>query len=96
MLSFMNYSVNWFRPLKWIKGFAQAFKKATGKTSNKFKLPKFELFEIEDFYVYYVEILGISENAFWNADIPFLDGVVRNKTAFKNWENSIIEKERRK
>ena len=81
---------------KWIKGFAQAFQKATEKISNKYKLPKFELFEIEDFYVYYVEILKISEDVFWNADIPFIDGLVKNKTAFNNWKNGIIEKERRK
>ena len=48
-------------------------------------MPKFELEEIEDYYTYYVLILGISEDLFWNADISFILTVVENKSAFDNF-----------
>ena len=41
--------------------------------------------EIEDFYVYYVIMLGISEDLFWNADYHFLQAVAENKHAFENY-----------
>lgn len=46
------------------------------------KMPKFELEDIEDMYTYYVTILKISEDVFWNADFSFLLSVVENKTAY--------------
>lgn len=50
-----------------------------------FKIPDFELEDIEDYYTYYVLILGISEEVFWNCDFSFIQSVVENKTAFDNF-----------
>ena len=50
--------------------------------SSKVKMPKFQLEDIEDMYTYYVVILKISEDVFWNADFSFLLSVVENKTAY--------------
>lgn len=49
--------------------------------------------EIEDYYTYYVEILGISENLFWNADLSFVKTVADNKSAYDGWINYVREKE---
>jgi len=40
--------------------------------------------------------MKIPEDIFWNADIPFLDRVVENKTAYDGWFNSVMQKEREK
>lgn len=45
-------------------------------------MPKFSLEDIEDMYTYYVMILKISEDVFWNADFSFLQSVVENKVAY--------------
>ena len=61
------------------------------KNKNKIKVPKFELEDIEDYYTYYVMILGISEDIFWNMDISFVFSVAANKAAYDSWvsyENS--------
>jgi hypothetical protein len=52
--------------------------------------------DVEDYYTYYVQILEISEDLFWFADISFVLGVVENKVAYDGWLNSVIEKERKK
>lgn len=59
-------------------------------------MPKFELEDIEDYYTYYVLILGISEELFWNAEYNFLLSVVENKSAFDNYINYIQDKENEK
>lgn len=51
---------------------------------------------IEDYYTYYVQIMEIPEEVFWNAEIPFLDRIVANKTAYDEWLSSVMEKERKK
>lgn len=51
---------------------------------------------IEDYYTYYVQIMEIPEDVFWNAEIPFLDRIVANKTAYDEWLSSVMEKERKK
>ena len=56
-------------------------------------MPKFELEDIEDYYTYYVLILGISEELFWNAEYNFLLSVVENKSAFDNYIKYIQDKE---
>ena len=71
-------------------GFREPFIKNTGKIKgSKFKIPKFELEDIEDYYAYYVLCLGISEDLFWNADYSFLLSVVENKCAYDNYINYI-------
>jgi len=52
--------------------------------------------DVEDYYTYYVQILEISEELFWFADVSFVLGVVENKVAYDGWLNSAIEKERKK
>ncbi|WP_050638478.1 hypothetical protein [Candidatus Stoquefichus sp. SB1] len=48
-------------------------------------MPKFELEDIEDYYTYYVQILGISEECFWNMDISFVMSVAENKSAYDSY-----------
>ena len=70
-------------------GFRKPFIDKTGKVPKEFKIPKFELEDIEDYYTYYVLILGISEDIFWNADYNFLLSVVENKSAFDGFMNYV-------
>ena len=56
-------------------------------------MPDFDLEDVEDYYTYYVLILDISEELFWNADISFLRGVVENRLAYKSWIDYVREKE---
>ncbi len=52
--------------------------------------------DIEDFYTYYVQIMEIPEDIFWNAEIPFLDRIVANKTAYDEWLSDAMDKERKR
>jgi hypothetical protein len=49
--------------------------------------------DIEDYYTYYVVILGVSEDLFWNADISFLISVLENKLAYDDYVNYVKEVE---
>ena len=40
--------------------------------------------------------MEIPEDVFLNAEIPFLDRIVANKTAYDEWLSSVMEKERKK
>ena len=40
---------------------------------------------IEDYYTYYVCILGISERIFWDADISVVKTIAANKGAYEAW-----------
>ena len=76
------------------EGFRSAFISHTkGKKKNKIRIPKFELEDIEDYYTYYVLILEISEDLFWNADFSFLKTVALNKSAYDSWKNYAISEE---
>lgn len=57
------------------------------------KIPKFELEDWEDYYTYFVMILGMSEDIFWNVDISSLLSILDNKTAYDNYISYIKEKE---
>ena len=48
---------------------------------------------MEDAYTYYVLLLGIPEDIFWDADYSFLRGVVENKSAFDGWQNYVRHKD---
>lgn len=79
-------------------GFRKPFKDNTPKIKkSNFRIPKFKLEDIEDYYAYYVLILNISEDLFWNADYSFLLSVVENKCAYDNYVDyiKIAELERR-
>lgn len=52
---------------------------------NRIKMPEFVLEDIEDYYTYYVLILGINSDDFWECDIDFLASVVENKSAFDGY-----------
>lgn len=56
-------------------------------------MPKFDLEEIEDYYTYYVMIMKIPDALFWDSDLPFLDRVIYNKTAYDGWLSYAIKKE---
>lgn len=49
---------------------------------------------MEDAYTYYVMLLGISEDVFWDADLSFVKGIVENKAAFDGWKNYVEYKHR--
>lgn len=48
-------------------------------------MPEFALEDIEDYYTYYVLILGIDSTDFWECDLDFLASVVENKGAFDGY-----------
>jgi hypothetical protein len=49
--------------------------------------------DIEDYYTYYVIILGVSEDLFWNVDLSFLITVLENKLAYDDYINYVKEVE---
>lgn len=57
------------------------------------KTPKLVFEDIEDYYTYYVLILGMSEDLFWNVDLSFLIGVLNNKIAYDGYMNYLKEVE---
>ena len=65
------------------------------KKSNKKKSrqPKLVFEQVEDYYTYYVLIMGVSEDIFWNSDISFLLTVLDNKCAYDDYLSYLIEKE---
>ena len=75
--------------LTWAEGtgkFRSAFQRAVRKKGKRgYKIPKFELEEIEDFYTYFVQLMGISEELFWNSEWSFLLNILENKIAVDNW-----------
>ena len=68
----------------------------TGVVPSKYKIPKFELEDIEDYYTYYVLILGVSEDVFWNCDYSFILSIMENKTAYDSYMNYVQYKENEK
>lgn len=55
-------------------------------------MPKFKLEDIEDYYTYYVCILGMSEEMFFHADISFLLSVSDNKAAYDSWLSNVKDR----
>lgn len=47
---------------------------------------------MEDAYAFYVLVLGMSEDIFFNADIPFLLSVMANKNAYDLWQSTVENK----
>lgn len=41
--------------------------------------------DVEDCYAYYVLILGLSENLFWEMDLAGLVSIVSDKAAYDGW-----------
>lgn len=76
--------------------FRDAFKKKTKSTKGSIKPPKFTLEDIEDYYTFYVLILGIPEDIFWNYDWSFVASVAENKSAYDAWLNYAMEEAREK
>ena len=71
-----------------------SFEKATKKKQSKsVKIPKFELQCWEDYFTYFVIILGISEDIFWNCDISSILTIIDNKAAYDGYISYIKEKE---
>ena len=82
----VNTVIELIRP-KASDGFRKPFKTRTKEINkkNKYKLPKFEIEDVEDYYTYYVLILRVSEDVFWNYDYSFILSIVVNKLAFDNY-----------
>jgi hypothetical protein len=59
-------------------------------------MPKFDLQEIEDYYTYYVIIMGIPESLFWNEDLRFVDRVLINKASYDQWLNYEMQREKKR
>ena len=59
-------------------------------------MPKFTLEDIEDYYTFYVLILGIPADVFWNYDWSFVVSVAENKQAYDAWLNYALEEAREK
>jgi hypothetical protein len=82
-------------------GFRCTFNKRVRKTSSgrSIRVPDFPLEDVEDCYTFYVLIIGISEDVFWNADISFIKSVVADKTAYESWitseQNRLLKNNRR-
>ena len=67
------------------RAFRDAFEKRARKTTQKIKVPAFALLEPDDYYTYYVMILGISEDLFFHADFSFVRAVADSKGAYDAW-----------
>ena len=59
--------------------------------ARKTRAPDFPIEDAADAYTLYVLILGISEQMFLNATLPFLASVVANKQAYDEWDNAVCE-----
>lgn len=66
--------------------FYECFKNKT-RSYKSIEIPKFELKDIEDYYTFYVLISNIPADTFWNSEIPFIEAVALNKTAFDGYIN---------
>ena len=55
------------------------------KFKKDIKLPPFKLVEPDDYYVYYVLLLEVPEDLFWDADASFLTAVAESKGAYSEW-----------
>lgn len=67
------------------EGFRRPFVDRTFGKPDGIKPPKFDLEDVEDYYTFYVMILGLSEDIFWHADISFVQSVIENKRAYDAW-----------
>lgn len=77
-------------------GFRKPFILRTKSMKEKHKIPKFKLEDIEDYYTYYVLILNINEDLFWDCDYSFILSIVANKIAFENYTDYIRYRENKK
>lgn len=69
--------------------FQKEFKKATNNHSEKkYKNPKIILECVADLYTYYVIMHAIDPDTFWNSSIFFLDQIVADEIAYKNYINN--------
>lgn len=55
-------------------------------------MPEVDLIEIEDYYTYYVHILGIDEYTFWNGDLYIVHAIAKSIEAYTNWKNYAQER----
>ena len=60
------------------------------------RLPRFEIETVEDMYVYYVIMNGISEDVFWCSEYNSLLTILEDKHAYEAWkayaEEQMLEK----
>lgn len=51
---------------------------------------------MEDAYTYYVLVLGVPADVFWNCDCAFVKSVAANKSAYEAWLGYAREQAREK
>ena len=56
-----------------------------GRPKRGRKVPEVPVEDIADAYAYYVLILGIPEETFWDADVWFVRAVAADKAAYDLW-----------
>lgn len=52
------------------------------------KLPDVRINHVEDLYVLYCLIGGISDNEFWHSPIGSVERIYQNKLAYDGWSNN--------
>lgn len=67
--------------------FRDTFSRRTRRCSSAIRVPKLKLCEPDDYYVWYVLVLGIPEDLFWSADVSLLRDVAESKNVFDKWES---------
>lgn len=58
------------------------------------KVPDFPIEDVADAYTYYVLILGIPEETFWDADLWFVRAIAADKAAYDLWYAQAISKDK--
>ena len=63
------------------------------RKSDNIRLPReFMIFDVKDCYFWYVIKGNLSEDAFWNLDISFINGILANENAYEQWLSYQIER----
>lgn len=65
-----------------------------GSPKRRIKVPDFPIEDIADAYAYYVLILDIPEETFWDADVWFVRSVAANKAAYDRWLAEAMTKDK--
>lgn len=64
---------------------------------TRIELPKeFNLYDVKDYYYWYVIQGKIPEDVFWEKEISFVKGLVMNDIVYEEWLSYMMAKERKK
>lgn len=62
------------------------------RTSGTVKVPDFPIEDVADAYAYYVLVLEIPEETFWEADLWFVRAVAADKAAYDLWLSEAMKR----